>query len=129
MINKAVYPALFTPCEDGYFVQIPDLGVATQGADFADAIEMARDIIKLTILEMEERKLAVPEPNSVKYVLKEGMLVSYVDVNMKGYREKYGNKAVKKNCTIPQWLCIMAEEQNINFSKVLQEALVAKLGV
>ena len=130
MINKIVYPAMFTPCgEEGYFVQVPDLDVATQGADLAEAIEMTRDAIKLTILEMEEHKIAVPKPNMVKFEVPAGSIVSYVDINMNGYREKYGNKAVKKNCTIPQWLCVMAEEQNVNFSKVLQEALMLKLGV
>lgn len=130
MINKTVYPAIFTPCQDGgYFVRIPDLDAVTQGTDLADAIEMARDVIKLTILEREERKIAILAPNTVSFDVSDGALVSYIDVNMRGYREKYGSRSVKKNCTIPQWLCVMAEEQNVNFSKVLQEALILKLGV
>jgi antitoxin HicB len=34
---------------------------------------------------------------------------------------------VKKNCTIPLWLNEKAEALGINFSKVLQDALVQKL--
>jgi len=128
MINKAVYPAKFTLCPDGtYFVEVPDLGVMTQGTDLANAIVMARDVIKLTILELEERKEEVPAAGSVALDAKEGILISYVDIDMKDYRERYGSKSVKKNCTIPQWLSSMAEEQGLNFSKVLQEALMAKL--
>ncbi len=38
-------------------------------------------------------------------------------------------KTVKKNCTIPLWLCIEAEKANINFSKTLQKALKEELGI
>lgn len=129
MITKAVYPVVFHKCEKGdYFVEIPDLDVMTQGLDLADAIEMARDVIKLTILDLEEEGKAIPAAGSVEIAAPQDGFVSYVDIDMRGYREKYGNKSVKKNCTLPQWLCVMAEEQHINFSKVLQEALIARLG-
>ncbi|MCI8749345.1 MAG: HicB family protein, partial [Lachnospiraceae bacterium] len=39
------------------------------------------------------------------------------------YEEKYGEKAVRKNLTIPAWLNTFAEKNNINFSKLLQETL------
>ena len=46
---------------------------------------------------------------------------------MDSYAEKYGDKAVRKNLTIPAWLNTFAEKQNINFSKVLQDALISHL--
>ena len=42
------------------------------------------------------------------------------------YAEKYGEKAVRKNITIPAWLNTYGEKNHINFSKVLQEALLKK---
>ena len=36
---------------------------------------------------------------------------------------------MKKNCTLPSWLCYEAEKANINFSAVLQEALKEKLNI
>ena len=39
--------------------------------------------------------------------------------------EKYGEKAVRKNLTIPAWLNTFAEANHINFSQVLQESLTA----
>ena len=45
------------------------------------------------------------------------------------YRKMYDNKAVKKTLTIPAWLNTMAENNNINFSLVLQNALKQQLGV
>ena len=38
-------------------------------------------------------------------------------------------KVVKKNCTLPSWLCYEAEKANINFSQVLQAALKKELNI
>ena len=38
-------------------------------------------------------------------------------------------KAVKKTLSIPAWLNNMALEQNINFSNLLQRALISELGL
>ena len=46
-------------------------------------------------------------------------------LDMDAYAEKYGEKAVRKNLTIPAWLNTFAEANNINFSKVLQDALLS----
>ena len=49
------------------------------------------------------------------------MLVLDIDA----YAEKYGDKAVRKNLTIPAWLNTFAEKNHINFSQVLQDSLIA----
>jgi hypothetical protein len=36
---------------------------------------------------------------------------------------------VKKTLTIPSWLNHKAEEENLNFSKILQSALKQELGI
>ena len=50
------------------------------------------------------------------------MLVLDIDA----YAEKYGEKTVRKNISIPAWLNTYGEKNNINFSRVLQEALLKK---
>ena len=45
--------------------------------------------------------------------------------DMDAYAEKYGDKAVRKNLTIPAWLNTFAEKNHINFSQVLQDSLIA----
>ena len=45
------------------------------------------------------------------------------------YRKKNDNRSVRKNLTIPNWLNIAAEKEHINFSNVLQEALIEKLNI
>ena len=54
---------------------------------------------------------------------------SMLILDMDAYAEKYGEKAVRKNCTIPAWLNTQAERAGINFSKILQEALIKKLNI
>ena len=45
------------------------------------------------------------------------------------YRQKNHAKIVRKNTSIPEWLNILAEKENINFSQTLTDALKQKLGV
>ena len=52
-----------------------------------------------------------------------------VTVDVESYASKNFDRAVKKTLTIPAWLNERAVEQNINFSKVLQNALKAELGI
>ena len=43
---------------------------------------------------------------------------------MDSYADKYGEKSVRKNTTIPAWLNTFAENNNINFSEVLKDGLI-----
>ena len=43
------------------------------------------------------------------------------------YRKRFNNKAVKKTLTIPEWLNEAAVAMNINFSQVLQDALLQRI--
>ncbi len=54
------------------------------------------------------------------------------DVNKKNefqHKKIDYSKTVRKNCTVPYWLCCEAEKANINFSQVLQEALKKELEI
>ena len=43
------------------------------------------------------------------------------------YNRKHNNRAVKKTLTIPEWLNEQALAMNVNFSQVLQDALMEKV--
>lgn len=55
---KQVYPTFIVNTNDGsehpFLVCVPDMEIVTEGTDFADAIEMARDAIGLTGVSMED---------------------------------------------------------------------------
>lgn len=136
---RSAYPALFTEDkkDGGYLVEVPDLNVRTQGEDVNDAIYMARDIIGLTLIEMEDDGEVIPPPTDASAIEpKKGefykygkTFVSMVDIDTAAYRRKMDNTSVRRNVTLPKWLDSQAKEAKINVSKVLQEALKEKLGI
>lgn len=127
---KNSYPVLLIPEKKGFTVYIPDFDINTQGKGLTEAIEMARDAIGLMGIDMEDDKKALPSPSSLESIQAENNeIVSLVDVDFSDYRRRHEMRAVKKNCTIPSWLCYEAEKANINFSHALQDALKRELQI
>ena len=129
---KLVYPAVFTPCieKEGYTVEVPDLpGCVTEGKDLVDAIEMGVDAASGWVLGELEEGNNIPAPSLRKENIKLEVPESFVSMlvlDMDAYAEKYGDKTVRKNITIPAWLNTYGEKNNINFSRVLQDALLKR---
>ena len=127
---KRTYPIVLSPESGGYAVYIPDFDVNTQGNDLTEAIEMARDAIGLLGIDMEDDNKLLPLPRKIADV-EAGTddIVSLVDVDFGEYRRMNDLRTVRKNCTLPSWLCYRAEQANINFSQVLQSALKQELRI
>ena len=127
---KYVYPAIFTPLEDGvYDVNIPDLpGCRTCGKDLADAIYMAEDAASMWLWDAESKSESIPSP-SRSLTVAAPQFSNFIAADTDEYRRKYDNRAVKKTLSIPNWLNIKAEQAGVNFSQVLQEALKEKLNI
>lgn len=125
---RYTYPAVFTPEEDGgYSVIFPDLeGCYTEGEDLTDAIYMAEDALALILYGYEKDNRTIPN-SSQSIGLEEGQFINYIACDTMEYRKMYSNKAVKKTLTIPEWLNEEATAIGINFSQVLQEALMSKI--
>ena len=134
---KKVYPVILTQAEDCILIEVPDLEILTQGKDLADAMDMARDAIGLTIVVMQDKEQDIPEPSIEANInvksstfAEDGMgMLALVDIDVEAYRRKYDNKTVRRNVTLPNWLNKEAEKAHLNVSRVLQEALMLKLGV
>ncbi|MDR3288609.1 MAG: type II toxin-antitoxin system HicB family antitoxin [Peptococcaceae bacterium] len=124
---KLTYPAIFYKDEDtgAYAVEVPDLpGCATGGDTLADAILMGIDAASGWVLtELEEGRPAPAASALDEVPLESGGFVSLLALDMDAYAEKYGDKAVRKNLTIPAWLNTFAESNHVNFSQVLQDSL------
>ena len=50
-----------------------------------------------------------------------------IEFDLLSYQKKHNSRAVKKTLTIPEWLNEAAVSMNINFSQVLQDALIQKV--
>lgn len=129
-LQRMAYPVVVSKENDGfYYVEIPDFDIATQGESVADAMEMARDAIGIMGIDYLDDGKELPVPNSRQFQKNDEDIITLVDVDFVEYRKKVDNKAVKKNCTIPYWLNVEAEKAGINYSKILQDALISILGV
>lgn len=137
----SVYPACFLKEENGYSVIFPDLNwLSTCGEDVTDAMEMAVDCLAGYLYDCQKDHTAIPAPSELSAIHPEKIaeelypgspvpeyFVNMVTVDVKSYAREHFEKSVKKTLTIPAWLNTAALEQNINFSQVLQEALMHKL--
>lgn len=127
---KYVYPAIFTPEEEGgYSVLFPDLeGCYTCGDNLQDALEMAEDVLAFYLYDEETAGNVIPEASKVEKVkVKDREFVNYIACDTIEYAKTHNNKAVKKTLTIPEWLNEAATRAGVNFSQVLQEALMEKM--
>jgi predicted RNase H-like HicB family nuclease len=129
---KYVYPAVFTAEKDGgYSVTFPDFeSCYTCGDDMAHALDMAEDVLCLTLYDMEKDGKAIPAPSDSRAVRTgDADVVSLVHCDTEFYRRFYENKSVKKTLTIPMWLNERAVREEVNFSMILQDALKAHLQI
>lgn len=128
---KYVYPAIFTPEPEGYSIRFPDLeSCYTSAPTLEEGMEMAADVLCLTLYGLEEEGRQIPTASDPRSVKTEGeAFVSLIRCDTIEYRRFYDNKAVKKTLTIPAWLNTMAERSGINFSMTLQKALKSELNI
>lgn len=129
-MNRLFYPAIFHKAEEGgFWVIFPDIPECmTQGDNMEQAYEMAVDALGLSLSSMEEMGEQIPEASSLEKIQVEDGILVIIEFNMAEYRRKNSSKAVKKTLSIPEWLNEAAMRENINFSQLLQEALMVKIG-
>ena len=135
----SVYPAVFFKEENGYSVIFPDLNdLATDGDTLSEAMMMAIDCLSGYLFTAKIENEPVSDPSDMKNISPEVIakelglsyeeaFVNLVSVDVEEYAKLHFNKSVKKTLTIPEWLNKEALSKGINFSQVLQEALISKL--
>lgn len=134
MLKKLTYQGVFEPAEGTAFgVYFPDLpGCTSYGETLAEAQKNAKDALGLHIYGMEQDGDPIPEPSAVLEVDPEtaaGFLVCPVTVFPSVVRDELDNRRVKTNVTIPAWVRELAQEQGLNCSKLLEEAILDTVGI
>lgn len=133
---KKAYPVFISQSGEDYLVYVPDMDIYTEGKDFVDAIEVARDAMGLQAIALEEVGRTIPEPSEAEVVYQMGKTdiydytqgtLTYVDVDFTEYKRRNDNRMVRRNVTLPNWMNVEAEKAHLNVSKVLQEALAERL--
>lgn len=129
-MNKLFYPAIFHKEGQGFWVSFPDIPECfTEGDNMEMAYEMAVDALGLAITSRKNEKQEIPKPSQPDEVIVDDGILVVVEFDMLEYCKKHNSKAVKKTLSIPEWLNEEAIAMGINFSQVLQEALLLKLKI
>ena len=126
---KEAYPIIMSKGKEYIIVYVPDFDANTQGKTVAEAMEMARDLIGILGIDMQDDGKELPIATAIEKVNPGKGTVTLIDVDFDEYRRKNEMRSVKKNCTIPSWLNYEAEKAHINFSSVLQNALMKELNI
>ncbi len=128
---KAAYPIIMSQGASHIVVFVPDFNINTQGSDYADAMEMARDAIGLVGIDMEDEQEPLPQPSTLSSVIKEHEtdIITLVDVDFTEYRRKNDLRTVRRNVSLPSWLNAEAEKAGVNVSAILQAALKQELHI
>lgn len=130
-MGKLFYPAIFHKAEEGgFWISFPDIPEClTEGDDMQQAYEMAVEALGLALVNRKEEKEEIPVPSEIDRIQGEDGTLVIVEFDMQEYLRKHNSKAVKKTLSIPEWLNKEATAMGVNFSQVLQEALMSKLNI
>lgn len=130
-MNKLFYPAVFHRAEEGgFWVSFPDFPECfTEGDGMTRAYEMAVEAMGLALVSRKEEGEEIPSPTEIDKVDVEEGTLAIIEFDMLEYQKKHNSRAVKKTLSIPEWLNEEATAMGVNFSQVLQEALLSKLGI
>lgn len=137
----SIYPACFFKEENGYSVVFPDLNwLATQGENLEEAMTMSVDCLASYLYTCKKDGDTIPEPSNLADIDVEAIgkeldpdtpigeaFVNMISVDVEAYAKQHFKKSVKKTLTIPAWLNEEALALGLNFSQVLQEALIQKI--
>ena len=124
----SAYPACFIKEDSGYSIIFPDLDIATCGDTLDDAFSMAVDCLAGFLYPASSlNDINIDKVMQELDVTSDEAFVNIVTVDVAEYAKSHFTKSVRKNLTIPSWLNDAAIKQNINFSQVLQEALLSKI--
>ena len=129
-MNKLFYPAVFHRENDGFWVSFPDFPECfTEGDNMEHAYKMAVEALGLAITSRKTEKQEIPSASWPDEVAVDDGILVLVEFDMLEYCKKHNSKAVKKTLSIPEWLNEEAMALGVNFSQVLQEALMLKLKI
>ena len=129
MKDNYSYIGVLEYADDGISVYFPDLpGCFTCADTTEEAVRNAKEALGLHIWGLEQDGEPIPEPSSIENIERsENALPFLVEIFMPTVRERINNRSVSRTITLPAWLNAAALEKNINFSKLLQEALLKVL--
>ncbi len=137
------YPAIFYYCpeEDGYYINFPDIeGAGTQGDSIEDALYMASEYLGIMASSILENGGKLPKKSNINEISivedfpfkDEDEFVGYYDLDKSFVSLVYvelddyfgSQELIKKTLSIPKWTNDFGKKMNLNFSKLLTDAII-----
>lgn len=123
-----IYPAVIHEDADGLWIEFPDLtGCQSQGDTLEEILANAAEALEcyaLGIMESGGKLPAPSQPSRIKTEENSFTTLVKADIDL-----AKNTRSVKKTLTIPAWLNDRAVANGINFSSVLQKALLSQLNI
>lgn len=130
MLKKLIYPAVFLQEDDGITITFPDLpGCISCANTLEEAYDMAKEAMELFMNDyVNDMFKNVPSVSKLSHIkLENNECIALIELDINEYLKTLDNSTVKKTLTIPAWLDYIACKKKLNFSKILQEALIEKI--
>lgn len=134
-MNEIIYPIILTYEEDIIYGGVPDLNIdnyVTSGKTIEEVLSNLKEIITLTLLDLEDNKNEFPKVSEIKELkktLENNQELLLINMWLPYEKSKIKLEYKKKTLSIPTWLDILATQKNINFSQVLVKALKKELNI
>lgn len=134
-MNEITYPIILTYEDDIIYGSVPDLNIdnyVTSGKIIEEVLSNLKEIITLTLLDLEDNKNEFPKASEIKELkktLEENQELLLINMWLPYEKSKIKLEYKKKTLSIPTWLDILATQKNINFSQVLVKALKKELNI
>lgn len=94
-----------------------------------DYITESKIMLSNILLEYEQKKITIPPATKLGAVkIDKDEQIVFLNLWLPFYRTE-NEKYVKKTLTIPEWIDMLAKQQNLNFSQILRDALLDELGL
>ncbi|GAB6562496.1 type II toxin-antitoxin system HicB family antitoxin [Bacillus cereus] len=129
MKEQYFYPSVIRFDGEKYEARFPDFkDCRATGLNRDEILRKAKRVLGEYLFKLESEKLVLPEPSDIHSIaVQKNEMIFVLDIHMPLYRVNDRDLAIKKTVTIPAWLNNVALENEVNFSRVLQEALKKEL--
>ncbi|KAF1296161.1 antitoxin HicB [Enterococcus sp. JM4C] len=121
------YPAIFHEEDGGYWIEFPEFQGGAEGDTLEEAMKEASDFLSGMIAYYIDEGIDLPKASNIHNLNVDNGFVSMVQADATPFIR--GNKAIRKNVTVPEWISIRADKAGINYSEILTNALLDKLQI
>ena len=123
-MDKVSYLAILERSDEGYSIYFPDVpGCISWGKDVEEVQIKAREALDLHLYGLVAENERLPEASASVKIQNPTDIVCLISTYPQIFKERFENKKVKVNVTIPNWLKNQAVAEKVNFSQVLELSL------